>query len=103
MDHSHPVSAGDTLVIYCTGLGPVDQPVTAGNAGPSSPLAHVVNPVTATVGGQNATIEFAGLAPQLTVYQMNIVVPSGVTPGSDVPIVITQGGLQSVPVTIAVK
>ena len=103
VDHSHPVSAGDTLVIYCTGLGPVDQAVTAGTAGPGSPLANAVNPVTATVGGQSAKVLFAGLAPQLTVYQMNIVVPSGVTPGSDVPIVLSQAGLQSVPVTVAVK
>jgi uncharacterized protein (TIGR03437 family) len=103
VDHSHPVSAGDTLVIYCTGLGPVDQAVTAGAAGPSSPLANAMNPVTATVGGVGATVLFAGLAPQLTVYQMNIVVPAGVTPGSDVPIVLSQSGLQSVPVTVAVK
>jgi uncharacterized protein (TIGR03437 family) len=103
VDHTHPVSAGDTLVIYCTGLGPVDQPATAGDAGPSSTLANALNPVTATIGGINATVLYAGLAPQLTVYQMNIIVPPGVTPGSDVPIVLSQAGLQSVPVTITVK
>ncbi|HKD05858.1 MAG TPA: hypothetical protein VKB79_08145 [Bryobacteraceae bacterium] len=103
VDHSHAASAGDVLVIYCTGLGPVDQAVTAGNAGPSSPPANVVNPVTATVGGQNANVAFAGLAPQLTVYQINLVVPAGVTAGSDVPVVLTQAGLQSVPVTVSIK
>jgi len=59
--------------------------------------------VTATIGGQNATVAFAGLAPQLTVYQINLVVPPGVTPGSDVPVVLTQAGLQSVPVTVTIK
>lgn len=103
VDHSHPATAGDALVIYCTGLGPVDQPVAAGNAGPSSPLARVLNPVTATIGGQNATVAYAGLAPQLTVYQINLVVPGGVTPGSDVPVVLTQSGLRSVPVTVTIK
>jgi uncharacterized protein (TIGR03437 family) len=103
VDHSHPVSAGDTLVIYCTGLGPVDQPVAAGDAGPSSPLARTVNPVTATIGGRDASVQFAGLAPTLTVYQVNVVVPPGVAPGSDVPIVLYQAGQQSVPVTIAVQ
>jgi uncharacterized protein (TIGR03437 family) len=103
VDHSHPVSTGDVLVVYCTGLGPVDQVLTVGNAGPSLPLANAVTPVTVTIGGQNASVLFAGLAPTLTVYQMNIVVPPGVTPGADVPIVLTQAGLQSVPVTIAVK
>jgi len=103
IDRSHPVSAGDTLVIYCTGLGPVDQPVAIGSAGPVSPLANSLNPVTATVGGQNATVTFAGLAPTLTVYQVNLVVPPGVTPGTDVPVVLSQAGQQSVPVTIVVK
>jgi uncharacterized protein (TIGR03437 family) len=103
IDHSHLVSAGDTLVIYCTGLGPVDQPVAAGDAGPSSPLARTVNPVTATIGGADAAVQFAGLAPTLTVYQVNVVIPPGVAPGSDVPIVLYQPGQQSVPVTIALQ
>ena len=103
IDASHPVSAGDVLVIYCTGLGPVDQPVAAGSAGPSSPLANTLNTVTATIGGQNATVVFAGLAPTLTVYQVNLVVPPGVTPGKTVPIVLSQSGQQSVPVQIAVQ
>lgn len=103
VDASHPVSAGDTVVIYCTGLGPVDQAVTAGSAGPSTQLAHTVNPVTATIGGQSAPVDYAGLAPTLTVYQVNLRVPSGVTPGSTVPVVLFQSGQQSVPVTISVK
>ena len=103
IDASHPVSSGDYLVIYCTGLGLVDQPVVVGNAGPSSPLANTLNPVTATVGGQNASVVFAGLAPTLTVYQVNLIVPPGVTPGSAIPVVLTQAGQQSLPVTIAVK
>jgi len=103
VDATHPVSVGDTLVIYCTGLGPVDQQVAIGDAGPISPLAQVLSPVTATVGGQPATISYAGLAPTLTVYQVNLVVPPGVAAGTDVPVVMLQAGQQSVPVTIAVK
>ena len=103
IDASHPVSTGDYLVIYCTGLGPVDQPVVVGNAGPSSPLANTLNPVTATIGGQNASVAFAGLAPTLTVYQVNLIVPPGVTPGGSVSVVLTQAGQQSLPVTIAVQ
>jgi uncharacterized protein (TIGR03437 family) len=103
IDHTHPVSAGDVLVIYATGLGAVDQPVAVGTAGPSLPLANTVNTVTATVGGQNASVAFAGLAPGLTVYQVNVVVPNGVAPGSNVPVVLIQAGQQSLPVTIAVQ
>ena len=103
IDNTHPVSAGDYLVIYCTGLGPVDQQVAAGSAGPSSPLANTINPVTATIGGQNATVVFAGLAPGLTVYQVNVIVPAGVTSGTGIPVVLFQAGQQSLPVTIAVQ
>lgn len=104
VDASHPVSLGDTLVIYCSGLGPVDQAgITAGSAGPSGPLANAVNAPTVTIGGQNAVVSYAGLAPTLAVYQINVVVPSGVGAGTDVPVVITAAGQQSVPVTIAVK
>ncbi len=103
IDHSHPVSVGDHLVIYCTGLGPVDQTVAAGDPGPSFPLARVVTPLTATVGGVDAPVGFAGLAPTLTVYQVNLTVPPGVAAGSDVQVVLLQAGQQSVPVTISVK
>jgi uncharacterized protein (TIGR03437 family) len=103
IDAQHPVSVGDTLVIYCTGLGPVDQSVTAGSASPSSPPAKTVNPVTVTVGGKNASVKFAGLAPGLAVYQVNVVVPSGVASGKSVPVVLSTAGLQSGPVTIVVK
>jgi uncharacterized protein (TIGR03437 family) len=103
IDSKHPVSAGDTLVIYCTGLGPVDQPVAAGSAGPSSPVAKTVNKVTATIGGKSASVKFSGLAPGLAVYQVNLVVPTGVVSGNNVPVVLSVGGLESDPVTIVVK
>jgi len=104
IDSTHPVSVGDTLVIYATGLGPVNQPVAAGAAGPSSPLAHTVNTVTAIIGGVTVPkVAFSGLAPGLPFYQVNVVVPKGVTAGSSVPVVLSTAGLQSTPVTIVVK
>jgi len=100
-----PASAGDALVIYCTGLGAVTPAITAGSAGPSSPpLATTANPVTVTVGGQQASVFFAGLAPGFVgLYQVNVIVPSGITPGSSVPVVLTTGGASSIPVTAAIQ
>jgi uncharacterized protein (TIGR03437 family) len=47
---------------------------------------------------------FAGLAPEFAgLYQVNAIVPSGITPASDVPLVISVAGQTSAPVTIAVK
>jgi uncharacterized protein (TIGR03437 family) len=37
------------------------------------------------------------------VYQVNVVVPAGVTLGANVPVVVTAGGASSAPVTVAIK
>jgi uncharacterized protein (TIGR03437 family) len=103
-DSTHPVTAGQTVVIYCTGLGEVNPPVPAGNPTPLSPLTNTVNTVTATIGGVPAQVGFAGLTPGSTgLYQVNAVVPSGVTPGDSVLVVLTAAGQSSVPVKISVK
>lgn len=104
VDADHPMSAGDVAVIYCAGLGPVNPPVPAGTAAPSETLSHTANPVTVTIGGVNAPVQFAGLAPTYTgLYQINATVPTGIKPGASVPMVITVAGQQSTPVTVNIK
>jgi uncharacterized protein (TIGR03437 family) len=99
-----PASVGDVLVIYATGLGDVSPRVIAGAIPPSSPPAQVADPVTATIGGVPAVPDFAGLTPGFPgLYQINVTVPGGVTPGDSVPLVLIQGGLSSQAVTIAVR
>jgi uncharacterized protein (TIGR03437 family) len=103
-DSKNPVHAGDTIQIYCTGLGPVTPPVAEGVAASTTVLSRTVTPVTATVGGKTATVAFAGLAPgSIGEYQVNVVIPSGVTPGDNVPVVLTEGSQVSPPVTISVR
>jgi uncharacterized protein (TIGR03437 family) len=83
------------VVIYSTGLGPVNQPIALGAPAPGNPPATVTTPVSVTIGGQNAVVQFAGLTPGLVgLYQVNVVVPAGVT-GSAVPVVIVQNGVSS--------
>jgi uncharacterized protein (TIGR03437 family) len=102
-DSSHPASAGDVLVIYCTGLGAVNPTVLAGSAGPASPPSNTSNTVTATIGGQPAKVLFAGLAPGFAgLYQVNVLVPSGITAAPSVPVILMAGGLASPPVTIPI-
>jgi len=101
---SNPASAGDTLVIYCTGLGPIAPPVPAGTAPPLSPLSNTVNPVTVTIAGIAARVPFAGLAPGFVgAYQVNVTVPAGIAPGPSVPLVLSAAGASSVPVTVAIQ
>ncbi len=37
---THPAAASSVVVVYLTGLGPVDHPVADGNATPGSPLSN---------------------------------------------------------------
>lgn len=91
--------------MYCTGLGATQPAVKSGEAAPSSePLARVTTTVTATVGGQAATVQFAGLAPGFVgLYQVNVQIPAGVAPGSSMPLVLSQNGVPSNTVTLALK
>ena len=101
---SHPVTARQAIVIYCTGLGEVNPVVPVGTQTPITQLSTTVNPVTLTIGGLPASVSFAGLTPGSTgLYQVNAVVPVGLEPGDSVPVVLTSAGQQSPPVVISVR
>ena len=101
---SAPAQAGDVLVIYCAGLGVTNPPVTDGVASPASPTAQTKSVVTVTIGGQNATVVYAGLVAGLVgLYQVNVDMPAGVTPGNAVPVVLTIAGQTSPTATIATQ
>jgi adhesin/invasin len=91
-----PATAGNTVVIYCVGLGPVNPAVPSGSAAPVSQLSNAIAPVTVNFGGQTAIPGFSGLTPGFAgLYQVNVVVPSGVTPGNQVPVTLSAGGKTS--------
>lgn len=99
-----PATAGDALVIYCAGLGAVNPAIPAGSAAPASPLSTTVNTTTVMIGNQAADVFYSGLAPGFAgLYQVNVTVPSGVTPGSNVPVVLTVAGVSSPAVTVAIQ
>jgi uncharacterized protein (TIGR03437 family) len=91
---SDPTKVGGTVLAYLTGAGAVsNQPADGAPAG--SDLSTVISTVTATIGGQTAEVSFAGLAPGFVgLWQVNIVVPSGLAQG-DFPLIVTAGGQSS--------
>jgi uncharacterized protein (TIGR03437 family) len=94
--------AGSLVAAYLTGLGATDNPVATGAAALSSPLSRVTATVTATVGGQPASVQFAGLAPGYAgLYQVNLVVPQ--LPAGDYPLQVSAGGFQSNAALISVR
>jgi uncharacterized protein (TIGR03437 family) len=100
-----PAAMGEMIVIYCTGLGDVSPAVQNGQSPPANPPAQTVNKVSVTVGGKAAQVLFSGLTPGSPgVYQINAVVPPGVTPGDAVPVTISVGSETSpASVTMAVR
>lgn len=101
---AHPARRGEVVVIYCGGLGRTRPVVIPGAPAPSDSLAGVAAPVTVTIGGKQAAVQFAGLTPGLVgLYQVNAVVPADAAAGGAVPVVVTTGGVSSPPVTMAVQ
>lgn len=103
-DPSHPVTAGDRIVIQCAGLGAVNPSIPDGAPAPDSPAAATVYPVSVSIGGVDAAVSFSGLTPGTAgTYQVNATIPAGVSAGDAVPVTLTVAGQVSPAVTIAVQ
>ena len=99
---NQPAAPGSFISAYMTGLGAVDNPVPTGFATPSSPLSRVTNNVSATIGGQQANVLFAGLAPNYAgLYVVIVTVPQ--LPPGDYPLQVTAGGVASNTGTISLR
>jgi uncharacterized protein (TIGR03437 family) len=99
-----PAPAGSTIAVYATGLGAVNPAIVAGTPPPTDPLSTTVSPVTATIGGQDATVLWAGAAPTLTgIYQVNITVPATARSGANRLVLTSAGNSSQADVTIQVK
>ncbi|HEV8145301.1 MAG TPA: hypothetical protein VGP79_02920 [Bryobacteraceae bacterium] len=100
---ANPAKAGDTLVIYCTGLGRTDPPVPSGQATPFA-LFSSVEKVTASIGGVAADVLFSGLTPGFVgLYQVNATVKAGTPTGNAVALILTAAGQSSKPAMMAVR
>src|SRR5579862_31069 len=103
-----PVAAQGALTsLYVTGTGEV-TPALKTAYSPSSTTAiaslpRPVLPLSVTVGGVPAFVQFAGVSAGLVgTLQVNIIVPSNAPTGNQ-PVVITVGGVKSAPVNIVVQ
>jgi uncharacterized protein (TIGR03437 family) len=100
-DTAHPASGGETVLIYCTGLGPVLPAQQSGSA--AIGLAPTVTTPMVTIGGAVAPTSYSGLAPGFVgLYQINAMVPSGLGAGNK-SVVITTGTVASKPALLPVQ
>ncbi|HUA18816.1 MAG TPA: glycosyl hydrolase 53 family protein [Bryobacteraceae bacterium] len=99
---SFPAAPGSAITVYVVGLGAMSTALGDGTASPTTPPATSAQTVTAAIGGQNASVLFAGLTPGLVgLGQVNLVIPQGLGPGNQ-PLVITVGNQASSPAMLSV-
>jgi uncharacterized protein (TIGR03437 family) len=101
---SNPAHSGSFIIAYLTGSGAVNPPVADGAATPVTGLVQIPSstPVSVTIGGQSATVIFAGLTPGLiALLQLDITVPSGLAAGN-YPMIVTIGGQVSNSATVSI-
>ena len=101
---SRPASAGSIVVLFATGFGMANRPVQDGEVIEDADTKPAL-PVTVQIGGMDAEVVFAGMAPQEVagVIQLNVRIPSGVQAGDAVPVQIKVGTFSApAGVTIAV-
>jgi uncharacterized protein (TIGR03437 family) len=91
------------LALYANGLGPVTNPPASGSPASANPLSQTTGaPPVVTIGGQQVTPSFSGLAPGYPgLYQLNVTVPAGLTGNQNVTVSI--GGQTSPVVVLPVK
>lgn len=97
---ANPAMAGEWLAVYLTGLGAVKGGIAAGQRAPLAPLYETVAGVRAQVGGTEAEVSIACLAPGFFgLYQVNLRVPGGAGVGVT-PIRIIGAGVGSTPASL---
>ena len=100
---SAPAHAGDTIILYCSGLGAVN-PGVADGAAPGQQLSKTVSSAQLMIGGQSAQVNFSGLTPGFAgLYQVNAVVPAGTETGANVPVTLAIAGQTGPPVTLSIQ
>ena len=97
----NPVKIGDYIELYATGEGPTSPTGVDGKLAPLTPGQPIPAPlakVTATVGGKDANVSYAGGVPGTVagLMQVNVQIPTGVTPGGYVPVVLKVGDTSTV-------
>ncbi|MFN8814688.1 MAG: S8 family serine peptidase [Acidobacteriota bacterium] len=101
---ANPVRRGQVAQLFVNGMGAVSTIPGSGKPSPSNPLARTNAVPEVRIGGQAAQVLFSGLAPGIIgLYQLNVVIPADIPPGTDVELTIQQSGVTSRASRIAVQ
>lgn len=99
----NPARRGQVIQVYMNGLGPVDNQPPTGEPAGEQPLSRTLATPVVIIGGKQAEVQFSGLTPGTAgLNQLNLVVPSDAPAGIQ-PLVVSIGGVPSLPVNIPVQ
>jgi uncharacterized protein (TIGR03437 family) len=105
---TRPAKAGDTIVIYCVGLGQTSPAAADGAAAGTNPTQQV-HSVPVEFGRiftelTTATSAYAGLTPTAVgLYQINVTIPPSTPTGSAVPVTIVADGTTTNATTMSIS
>jgi uncharacterized protein (TIGR03437 family) len=102
---ANPAAAGTVVVIYSVGGG-VTNPASTDGAIIGVPAPVLTAPVTVTIGGVNAPVQYSGAVSYSIagLTQINAVVPPTLSAHGQLPVIVTIGGVQSQTVaTVAIQ
>jgi uncharacterized protein (TIGR03437 family) len=92
-----PAPKNTSIVLFGTGEGPTTPAGVTGLVIPADPtqLKHPIAPVTVTIGGRPAEVQYVGSAPGFVsgALQVNVLIPEDAPSGGAVPIVIRVGNI----------
>jgi uncharacterized protein (TIGR03437 family) len=81
----NPAIPGEPLVLYVTGLGPLNDPdLVDGYGSPTAPpFAETLDPFDVVLDNETCSVFFSGLAPGFVgLYQINFYVPDDAAAGN---------------------
>jgi uncharacterized protein (TIGR03437 family) len=100
---SNPANPGETVVVYLTGVGPLDSPQASGEAAPMDRLVRTTNVPAVTVADREGVVEFSGLAPgYVGLYQINVNLPGSLPSGTQ-QLQVISNGIRSNSVRVSVR
>ncbi len=86
-----PAARGAEIQVYATGLGELNGP-------------QAEQPVSAELDGKPAAVAAVEWVTEQTgAYRVRVEVPSGQAPGTEIPLVLVQAGVRSMPVKLALR
>lgn len=90
----HGATPGESVTLWCNGLGPVETTPASGTAAPAND--NTTAQPTVTIGGKPvSTISFSGLAPgYVGIYWVTVEIPQGVPAGKQ-PVTLSIGGMSA--------